>query len=118
VFADNNINVNFEIKTEFYFVGQPQPVFNTITSVITKLKLSINGLLIIPTLEFVSSTTGEAVVFQIQNFDTTLLNDLVYRKAIENVYIPEINSLLSGGFPIPSIPNLNLVNPQIVYQQK
>jgi len=90
--------------------------FSLIGYFTSQLTASIKDLKIVPQLGFIKQEF-KLKSTEIGEFTTEPLNSLL-NFAFDKGIVPFINNRAKDGFPIPAIPDVKLINPEISFQEK
>jgi hypothetical protein len=106
-----------EIKLNMKWIGYPvnsrdgKPLFTTNIVVQCKSIATIQNMKIIPNLIFLKQNNA-LVTSSIGDFDVKIIDtfmNILYERGL----VPMVNLLISEGLPIPSLPQIALVNPSV-----
>jgi hypothetical protein len=89
----------------------PKPLFTSLCIVTCKGTAKFQNLKIIPSLTYLYQDNS-LIETNIGNFDIKVIDNFM-NVAYNRGFIPLVNNIIALGLPIPSIPHLTIINPQV-----
>ena len=119
-FTENGKVIDAPCEMDWYAIdpktNEKKKAFTLIGHFDSKATATLKGHRLVPVLKFLKQDF-KLKSTEIGDFSVAPLN-YIFNFAFDNGIVPYVNNFVKDGYPIPTIPDLELVNPELTFESK